>query len=1318
MKQFFRSWLFLSVLATLVFSLSHSVQAQSLSTPPQINGFFTPDTIYPSQVSRLTINVFNPDSSSLTATKWTVVLPDDLVVVTPKDLLVSGCGSGYTITAVPGSKTISLGGATVAGTSDPVKPGTCSVTVNVTSFTVGNHTNSIDHTSAENSAMLNGSPISYQYDAQITLLVLPMSDPSVTKSFTPAIVQAGETSLMEIDIKNNDANVALTQVALADNPLPAPLSVALTPGVALTNCGAGALSGSTDAGVSWHAVVAGDTSLRLTGASVAVGKTCQVKVNVSSASTGILTNTIHPVDLSTYQKVTIPSNVSVNLTVKNIEISKSFSPVNVQAGGSSVVTITLTNPDAANDLTSVAFTDTLLTNLTVVSGSGSLSGTGCLGTVYTSVAGAISFNGGTIPAGGDCTVTATVSSATPATYTNTLSCKDGDLSFDKNGAAATPGCADASATLTVYPTAEGVYAVKSFSPVDIAPGGSTILTIKVTAPADTDLTSFTVTDNLPTNVTVFSTPAATQDQCGPGTFAPAAGASTISLTGGTLLKGKTCTLTVRVTSSTYGDHTNTISPADITNAEPRHIPSAISAAFNVRDIAVSKSFASSSVGKNGITRLTLTLTNTNSVPLTALAFTDTLPGTVTDGLILATPVNMTNTCGGTVTATAGTQAVSLSGGTLSATSSCAISVDVQGTSSSNPVVTTKYTNAIPIGGVTGKVNGTTDTQNWHAASADLTVTTPEFRINKKFDPILVTGDTASTMIITLVNPGGTPITQIGFTDTFPANMLLASPPNPTVGSCGGAITATTGGNTFTFSGGSLAGGASCTLTIQAKLDVTGNRINTIAVGAVSTRQGATNSQPTSATLTNLSSIDLTKKFSPNPVSPGDVSQLTLTFKKVGIGIGLTGLGVSDTLSGGLTIASSPAPVNTCGGTLSAPAGGTLIQLTGGVMGISTTTCSISVNVAVDPTGLHSYPNCIGPGSVSTNEGYTNVMEACDTLGTIFDPPSGIKTFNAAGLPELEWTMVWINSSNSAAINAQITDPIPAGTTYVSGSITCEARGSSTTTTCAMNGGNVFWQGTIGPDPGATDEAGAANEVVIVFHVSVPESINQINNQATSLTDTDGDGDFTDETSPVAAGLSNAALWDRFDPNSSSSGKAGKDRGIKGVTILPNTGFAPNVMTALAEQPADYHYLALGELWLEIPTLDVTMNIVGVPQTGESWDVSWLSDQAGWLQGTAFPTWQGNIGLTGHVSLSSGLPGPFVDLQKLKWGDQIVIHAYGQKYRYDVRSVKYISPYATSVLAHKSQPWITLLTCKEYDQASGAYRLRTAVQAVFISASAE
>ena len=42
------------------------------------------------------------------------------------------------------------------------------------------------------------------------------------------------------------------------------------------------------------------------------------------------------------------------------------------------------------------------------------------------------------------------------------------------------------------------------------------------------------------------------------------------------------------------------------------------------------------------------------------------------------------------------------------------------------------------------------------------------------------------------------------------------------------------------------------------MEVTGNLINTIPAYSVTTTQGATNVDPTSATLTNLSSVGITK----------------------------------------------------------------------------------------------------------------------------------------------------------------------------------------------------------------------------------------------------------------------------------------------------------------------------------------------------------------------------------------------------------------------------------------------------------------------------
>jgi len=61
-----------------------------------------------------------------------------------------------------------------------------------------------------------------------------------------------------------------------------------------------------------------------------------------------------------------------------------------------------------------------------------------------------------------------------------------------------------------------------------------------------------------------------------------------------------------------------------------------------------------------------------------------------------------------------------------------------------------------------------------------------------------------------------------------------------------------------------------------------------------------------------------------------------------------------------------------------------------------------------------------------------------------------------------------------------------------------------------------------------------------------------------------------------------------------------------------------------------------------------------------WDVTWLEDNVGWLNGTAFPSWDGNSVLTAHVTDSNGLPGPFANIKKLKYGDQIIILMFGEK----------------------------------------------------------
>jgi LPXTG-site transpeptidase (sortase) family protein len=89
-----------------------------------------------------------------------------------------------------------------------------------------------------------------------------------------------------------------------------------------------------------------------------------------------------------------------------------------------------------------------------------------------------------------------------------------------------------------------------------------------------------------------------------------------------------------------------------------------------------------------------------------------------------------------------------------------------------------------------------------------------------------------------------------------------------------------------------------------------------------------------------------------------------------------------------------------------------------------------------------------------------------------------------------------------------------------------------------------------------------------------------------------------------------------------------------------------------------------------------------------------------------------------VYQASGLPGPFVSLNKLKYADRIIIHAYGQKYIFAVQANTVVDASDPTVMRHEEKPWLTLLTCRDYDEKTGSYRNRVVVRAVLVRVEQE
>ena len=173
----------------------------------------------------------------------------------------------------------------------------------------------------------------------------------------------------------------------------------------------------------------------------------------------------------------------------------------------------------------------------------------------------------------------------------------------------------------------------------------------------------------------------------------------------------------------------------------------------------------------------------------------------------------------------------------------------------------------------------------------------------------------------------------------------------------------------------------------------------------------------------------------------------------------------------------------------------------------------------------------------------------------------------------------------------------------------------------------------------------------------------------------------------------------------------------GPKELPKTGFAPNVVTKLPNKSV--HYQAYNQLRIRIPKLGVDAEILGVPYADGNWDVTWLGGNVGWLQNTAYPatTGAGNSVLTGHLTNHYGQPGVFSGLERLGYGDQIIIEAFGETFTYIVDETMTVYHDTPQVLSQNVDlPVLTLITCKFYNSQTNSYDGRIVVKAKLASIS--
>jgi uncharacterized repeat protein (TIGR01451 family) len=291
----------------------------------------------------LSFTVANPNgSSSLTGVSFAETLPAGLVISAPSGL-TGVCGGG-TITATPGSSSITLGGATLAATAS------CSFGVNVTGTTAGAKINTTGAVSSTQSGA--GAPSN-----TVTLAVY--SPPVIAKAFGATSLTPGSSTTLTFTIQNPNAAAALTGVALTD-ALPSGLVVS-TPAALTGSCGGGAITAA-----------AGASSVTLSAGSIAASSSCTFGVNVTGTSAGTKLNTTGP--------VTSTNGGTGNMATDSLSVLAPLAPdltiTTTHAGhfqqGQTGAIYTITVTDAGNGVSSgaVTVTDFLPAGLTATAISG------------------------------------------------------------------------------------------------------------------------------------------------------------------------------------------------------------------------------------------------------------------------------------------------------------------------------------------------------------------------------------------------------------------------------------------------------------------------------------------------------------------------------------------------------------------------------------------------------------------------------------------------------------------------------------------------------------------------------------------------------------------------------------------------------------------------------------------------------------------------------------------------------------------------------------------------------------------------------------
>jgi uncharacterized repeat protein (TIGR01451 family) len=787
-----------------------------VETAPLLAKSFTDDPVTPGGTVTLEFTVTNTDPA---AGATGITFTDDLNAASA-GLAAMGlpandiCGAG---SQIAGTTLLSFTGGNLGPGASCTFPVTLQVPGGTAAGTYFNLTSSVTGT-------VGGTPRTGD-PAMDTLLVV--GAPLLFKDFVDDPVAPGGTVTLRFTLEyGKGAPAGGTDIAFSDD-LTAVLAGLTAVGLPANDvCGTGSQ-------------IAGTTLLNFTGGSLPAGSSCTFEVTLqvpAGTAPGSYLNTTSDVTATSGGVPVSGSGASDTLQVSSLGFAKSFTDDPTLPGDTVTLEFTITNASAAA-ATGITFTDDLdatLAGLTAVGlpvsdicGLGSeISGTSLL-----------TLTGGNLAPGASCTFGATLqvpAAASVGDHVNFTS----DLAADVGGTPETVPRATDTLTVTVP-----LSLAKSFTDDPAVPGGTVTLEFTITNadPAQT-ATGITFTDDLDATLAgLAATGLPANDVCGTGS--QLAGTSLLTLTGGNLAPGASCTfgvtlqMPVGVPAGTVATNTTSSVSGSIGALLVTGAPASDGLFIELVDFT--KAFAGP-VAPGTPTTLTFTLDNlSGGRGVVGLTFTDdldaTLPGLTATGL----PTN--DVCGAGSQLT-GTSLLTLANGTLGPGASCTFTVDLQ----------------VPPGAASGDhLNVTSELSQAGAPAAAATTATltvvgqapPAF--SKAFVPGTVNLGGTSTLTFLIDSTGSlVPATGLDFTDNLPAGVVVAAPPNGSTSCTGGTLTAVAGSSFVSYTGGTVPADSLCTVQVDVASAVPGTHVN--VSGDLTSSLG--NSGTATATLTVLESL--------------------------------------------------------------------------------------------------------------------------------------------------------------------------------------------------------------------------------------------------------------------------------------------------------------------------------------------------------------------------------------------------------------------------------------------------------------------------------